>query len=493
MFQLNRENNFPMNKKFFIAIILILILGIFGGSLWFYFSWRSGSVQKYAVNKIIDSETQNNSTWQNSGEFLRKVLGFENPRYYLLLFLNNTELRPGGGFIGSYGVLKIENGIPQILKVEGTESLDLNSTSTIITLPPKPLTDYLKINNWQFRDSNWSPDFASSCQKSLELYKKENGLDADKIDGVIGITPTVFEGLLEITGPVNINGEEYNSKNFTEKLEYEVEYGYREDGKEFGQRKGIMSELGTVILSNFKKSLFTDWEKYFTLFKKMTNEKQVLFYLNSPEEQRFIVNKNFGGEVKDYEGDYLLFVDANLGAWKTDVTLDRNLSYIIKPTESGKLMAEVKMIYRHESKVNWRISRYLSYSRLYVPKGSQLIEVSAKEKNSKLEILKTNSGEDFGKEWFGVILRVEPLTEKELSFKFYLSPEIESQIRFGNYNLYFQKQLGTLNHGLTLDLDFGKKVISAIPSEDKKNWGDNNYNIKTDLSLDREFKVKLNP
>jgi hypothetical protein len=56
--------------------------------------------------------------------FLKKLLGFEDTQNYLIEFLNNTELRPGGGFIGVYGVVKVKNGVPEVLKVEGTEILD---------------------------------------------------------------------------------------------------------------------------------------------------------------------------------------------------------------------------------------------------------------------------------------------------------------------------------------------------------------------------------
>jgi len=47
---------------------------------------------------------------ENTSDTWSAILGFEGTRNYLLLFQNNMELRPGGGFIGSYGMLGIENG-----------------------------------------------------------------------------------------------------------------------------------------------------------------------------------------------------------------------------------------------------------------------------------------------------------------------------------------------------------------------------------------------
>ena len=41
----------------------------------------------------------------------------------------------------------------------------------------------------------------------------------------------------------------------------------------------------------------------------------------------------------------------------------------------------------------------------------------------------------------------------------------------------------------TLELDFSKKIISATPGENPNKYGDNRYDLLTDLKEDREFKV----
>src|SRR6185437_16558381 len=39
-----------------------------------------------------------------------KLLGYNGTQTYLILFQNNAELRPGGGFIGSYGLVSFDHG-----------------------------------------------------------------------------------------------------------------------------------------------------------------------------------------------------------------------------------------------------------------------------------------------------------------------------------------------------------------------------------------------
>ena len=65
-------------------------------------------------------------------------MGNTAPQTYLVLFLNNTELRPAGGFIGAYAVVKIDKSKPQIIKVEGTEILDNLAPKDFPAVPVLP-------------------------------------------------------------------------------------------------------------------------------------------------------------------------------------------------------------------------------------------------------------------------------------------------------------------------------------------------------------------
>jgi len=478
-----------MFKKIFLSILTLIFIISIGLSLFFYLTYKSGKLQKFVIDKVVERVGDTDGGLLGQSEILQKVLGFTEPQHYLMLFLNNTELRPGGGFIGSYAVLKVEKGQAEILKVEGTETLDGKSPK-FVSVPPIQLTKHLKIKTWKFRDSNWSPDFGVSTEKALELYEKENGLASSEIDAVIGITPTVFEGILEILGPVTVDGIEFNHKNFTEKLEYEVEYGYDEKGKHFTERKEIMGRFAELMLPKFKKDVLLNWQKYYELFENVIEQKQLMFYSLDDQVQDFLMAKKWLPKVEKTDGDYLMWVDANLGAWKTDFSIERKLEYKIDSTESGRYVGEVRMHYNHIGKFDWRTSRYLSYARVYLPIGSELIEVVGGEAVSQ-EYAESNFGIELDKQWFGTLVRIEPQTDKELVFRFYLSDKVVKQVKAGEYGLVVQKQLGSLKHSLTLDLNFGNNVVSAKPSELEKDWGDSTYNLKTDLLIDREFNVQL--
>ena len=85
----------------------------------------------------------------------------------------------------------------------------------------------------------------------------------------------------------------------------------------------------------------------------------------------------------------------------------------------------------------------------------------------------------------------EPGQTGTLAFVYTLSPEITNQAVLGKYDLLVQKQIGTIAPELTLDLDFGKKLQTAVPDEAPGRAGDNKYILATDLRQDKLFKLEF--
>jgi hypothetical protein len=476
-----------MFKKIFLGF-LIVVLGV---ALALAVAWKmqgSGYVQQIVVQQVAERVTHNDV----ESKLLQAALGFGEPQTYLLVFLNNTELRPGGGFIGAYGVVKVDHAVPHILKVEGTELLDNLAPQNFVSVPPPPLKEYLRVDRWNFRDSNWSPDFALSSQKSLELYQKEQGTAAKDIKGIIGFTPTVVEEILKLTGPITVDGQTFDSKNFTEKLEYEVEYGYAQKGKDFDERKKILADLGPVLVDKLKVTAVTHASDYYSLLQRMFQQKQIMAYSLDPATQTVLQKYEYTGEMKEYKTDYLLWADANLGSLKTDAAITRDLTYTLRATSTDAVVAVASMTYHHTGSIDWRTSRYLTYARVFVPKGSKLLGVnSVSSRGVASSTLRADTGEENGRTWFGVPFLVEPKSNAKLEFQYRLPATVSQSIAAGSYELMLQKQLGTLATGLTVAATFGRNVQAALPGEAPKNYGDARYDLVTDLSVDRLFTVVL--
>jgi len=130
-------------------------------------------------------------------DVMNTVFGAEDFKRYLLVFQNNHEVRPTGGFMGSYAILDIQKGKITNVEVPPGGTYDLQGQLGVYVKPPLPLQ--LVASRWEFQDANWFPDFAASAQKMEWFY--EHGRKTS-VDGVIAINASVLERFLRVIGPV---------------------------------------------------------------------------------------------------------------------------------------------------------------------------------------------------------------------------------------------------------------------------------------------------
>ncbi|MBI5731869.1 MAG: DUF4012 domain-containing protein [Candidatus Magasanikbacteria bacterium] len=458
-----------------------MILFLAMGTVWFFY--RPHPLSQPAAEQKSNS-LQKIKEAKKTVALIPAVLGFERPQTYLVLFLNNTELRPGGGFIGSYGLAKVNKGEVTLFETNGSENLDWAAPTDFKIEPPAPIKKFLNQDKWYFRDSNWSPDFPAAAKAAIWFYRFEGGKDGERIDGVIGVTPTVVEKLMDLTGPVEVNGRKFEAANFTEELEYHVEYGYKEAGRGLAERKIIIGELGRALLKKLSSLAPWKWGELWAAANDLIKERQMMFYSNNPETQKIFLENDWAGEIKETKGDYLAVVDSNLASLKTDPVIKRRIFYYIVPQVTGYkaevvgYKAEVRVEYDHQGSFDWKTTRYRTYTRIYVPAGSRLIgaEGFMDEKKNPAEAVVE---EELGKISFGGFLSLEPKDRKVLTISYYLPKEIAQNIQKGLYTLFVQKQLGSGRTPLTVYLDFGKKGKDGQPIILRR---------ETDLSVDREFK-----
>ena len=450
-------------KLFFFLALVLLAIGVMG------YRWvKNLTPEKLLQSNFVQGEIKRQLGNENADlmELLPRFLGFTKPMTYLFLFSNNTELRPGGGFIGSYAVVKLNKGETEIVKLEGTEKIDKNTPKDWKPDPPIQIKRHLGMSKWYFRDANWSPDFSSSAQKALELFKGENGVEADNIDIVVAFTPTVLEKILEKTGKVTVEGVTFSAKDVTEKLEWEVEYGYSEKGLAFHERKDIMRPFFWALLKQIKLDALSHWAEYFKLADELTHEKQIMFYGKDANFQKDLVTRGWAGEVKQTDKDYLLWTDANLAALKTDRVIKRDLKYTIAQRNDGRLLATAEMTYNHTGVFDWRTTRYRTYARVFVPAGSELISYDGAMKWDRTSGKgQVEQGDELGKHWFGAFIAIEPGKTGKLSFTYLLPQIVSDQIKSHSYTIFVQKQLGLPKMGLTIEPKFGTNTSTILKAD----------------------------
>jgi hypothetical protein len=362
-------------------------------------------------------------------DIVPKITQSDEEKSFLVLFQNNMELRPGGGFIGAFGVLKTQGEQVKEIQVHDTNVFDERISTGIE--PPYPMGEMLKIGNWEMRDSNWSPDFPTNAEKAEELYKLQGGQES--FDGVAAISTEVLLSFLEAVGPVELEGYpgEYNSENAVLKLEYQVEKGYKEQNIEKGKRKYVMKELAEEILRRTQNLTWREKKDLLLSIENHLDNKDIMVYFKDSQLQEKISRLNWSGEVdEDFEKDYLMMVDANLGALKTDLHIKRSFDYTVDFSKEQP-QAVLNIHYENTARArDWMTSDYRSYLRVYVPDESWLTNTE--------EVGAVRFGQDLGKKFFGVLVNVPINSQKTITFKYDLPENISKE----NYNLKIQKQSG---------------------------------------------------
>ncbi len=426
---------------------------------------------------------------------LPSLLGLGREKNYLFLLENNNELRPTGGFIGTLGILSLKDGKIISLETKNVYDYDKYAINKLKIAPPEPIKKYLNVQSWYLRDSNWSPDFAEAAKKIEWFYHQEaqlsNGLYPDRqIDGLIAITPKVASELLGVLGAVEVDSFVFNKDNFVDRLQYLVEVGYQEQDVAYFQRKDIIGKLGEKLISRVDNLNFNGWLQVMKLLFNNLNEKHILVYTKDAVVQSVAEKENWGGAIKGTADDYLLVVDANLAALKSNQCVTREIKYNLVYNQN-KMTAQTDIIYKNNCSFTWKSTRYRTYTRLYVPLGAQLLKtVGAMEIDRSTKLGKTDVSQENGKTVFGAFIAIEPGQTGTLSFEYQLPEKLVNRILSQNeYNFLVQKQAGTLKDKLTLNITLPEKIKTAYPGEARTEWGDKKYVLSTDLELDREFKV----
>jgi len=357
--------------------------------------------QFISISKQTALLSDNLEAFVNAGAKFKDFLGATQDKRYLLVFQNNSELRASGGFLGSYALVDIRNGKIRNLEVPGGGSYDTEGGMSVRVTAPKPL--WLVNPLWHFWDANWWPNWPTTAKNLMWFYEKSDG---PTVDGVISVTPTVVERLLEITGPIDLTKEyglTIDANNFWDTTQKIVEQKNLAktnpeaiigvpatstviksnlpikqglDVNSANKPKKIIGDLMAKILEVLPTKLNKDsLVQILSLTEDSLAEKQVLFYFNDPSLQAEVSKRNWAGEVKDTDRDYLMVVDTNIAGQKSDRKMVEKINHVSEVSNDGSIINTVTITRTHTGTKNEAMTgvRNVDWLRVYVPKGSALL------------------------------------------------------------------------------------------------------------------------
>jgi len=407
---------------------------------------------------------------------------------YLFLFKNNMELRPGGGFIGSYGLARFEKG--ELVKFETHDVYSADGQLKGHVEPPAAIRKYLDQPHFFLRDSNWSSDFAVNAQKAAWFLKKE--IDQE-VDGVISVDLSFVQKTLEVLGGIYLVDyqQEITSENLFLKAQTLIQGGFFPGST---QKRDFLGALARAILNQAKLGGLP-WFSTAKSLKQALEEKHIQIFSFDQKAQKLVEELGWGGRLPvvscrlPVDGcfpDYLMIVEANLGVNKANYFVKREIN-LETDFSQEEVVHELSVSYQNSSPgKTFPGGTYKNYLRVFVPEKAVLRRLAFKGKEIPVKQVETEKEED--KQSWGVLLEIPPGETGKIEFKYRLNSQKTFADKQFSYELFFQKQAGTEKDSLFLKFNYPKNWQVK-----KTNFPafvhNNSLNYTSDLSVDRIFSI----
>jgi len=307
----------------------------------------------------------------------------QKPRRVIVAFQNSSEMRPSGGFFGSYAELSFVRGRITDIQVRDVTEADKQFSESIV--PPQPLQFITK--NWRAADANWYFDFQKSASNTISFLEKSDLYKASstRFDGMIALSPRVLEDILDITGPIELKDRKLilTSKNFLEAIQEDV---VSERSKSAEAPKSILADIVLVMRDRLLRlpqdqrselsTLFTDWIRY----------KDVQISMKDEDLQSIVRFLGADGSVivssPTQNVDYIAIVDSTIGGEKTNYVMDRTISLRAQIEADGRVSHKLNITRTHKGDKEterWYKMPNRNYMKILMPAGSQILGASGFE------------------------------------------------------------------------------------------------------------------
>jgi uncharacterized protein DUF4012 len=309
------------------------------------------------------------------------LLGIGKPANYLIEILDSTELRPGGGFIGNYGIATFSGGRLTAAHITDTYLLDKAYDATGRNIPyPSAYTWFDLAPSWSLRDSNLDADFPTAARYAELNYAREGG--NIPVQGVIAITPMLIKRALVITGPINVPEyhETVTAQNLVDRIHYyQVGPGSPGHGDAPSPdgistvRKRFTALLAEHFLVRVRQVSSSALPRFLQLMISSLRSKDVQVYLNPSTAENLLQSYHLDSSIQSPGGDGLFVVDANISPSKANSLITNGLNDQVAIDEMGNAIHHTTIRYAWVSKgPAYGSDTYRDYVRVYVPSGSVL-------------------------------------------------------------------------------------------------------------------------
>jgi hypothetical protein len=300
------------------------------------------------------------------------LIGANGPNRVLVFSQNPDEIRPTGGYLGTYGVLAADGGhvaLPHygdILQwVASHQNVGIRPSRSPVAFhfatPPEAQG---------FANVNASPDWEHASNLAMQFWREAG---RGPVDGVVSLEPQTLARTLAVLGPVRVAtyGQTVTASNLVSKLDYYT-HGEASQGKSNVARKQFISDLSQVVVQKVLAAPSSKWLGLGKALAASFRAGEALAWSSDPSVQRDITALGWSGTYPNQPGDFYADAEFEYGA-KNGGALKRTFTHTVRLNANGSGTAMTTMRLRNTAAYDpgYNIDS-LSYITPYGPVGGTL-------------------------------------------------------------------------------------------------------------------------
>ncbi|WP_394553464.1 DUF4012 domain-containing protein [Agromyces sp. MMS24-JH15] len=215
------------------------------------------------------------------------ALGADGPRDYLLLALNNAELRSAGGIPGAFAVIHVDDGALRLGRQAATDEFPWKPTESL-EVPEGTFAVWGDQPGRFIQDVTMTPDFAQTGELTAAMWQRQFG---EPVDGVIAIDPVALSYVLDAIGPIMIDGAPLEGSDAVMAL---LVAPYR-NGTDQDQRDDWFRDVAAEVFSSV-----ADGEgnagRLLDAVMRGAEQQRVAIWSADPDEQAAVEASSFAGQ-----------------------------------------------------------------------------------------------------------------------------------------------------------------------------------------------------
>ncbi len=348
------------------------------------------------------------------------LLGIGQPAYYLIAAMDSTELRPGGGFIGNYGILglqagqqmknmplalndtyaldqryyqsalepyRLRQGVKTVTAVKGCQSLGPQPPARYWWWPFRAFDPTCKYG-WGLRDANLSASFPENAQAMMRIVESVDGVipNGAPMQGVIAFTPGFIKDILTITGPILV--PQFNVTVNATNLEDMIHKYQLTDAKpQQGDRKAFTRQLSIAMLDRLKAQHSDGLKALIKAGQDALMSKDLQVYFADPRAESVLQRLGVASEINT-SGDGFMVVDANDGGNKANAYVTERQTDVVTLLPDGGAIHHLQITLTYDKGRHsvfpgtTRQDDYSDFQRTYLPGDATILGMAGYNPNT---------------------------------------------------------------------------------------------------------------